>query len=308
MANTRSPIASVNQTMWGGSLGNGYGGKALGVDWGYNDAPVSGYAGTAIGGNPPATSQGTSAGTTYIPGVNVGLSTPATVSNVPTPSEDAYSKRMLAMSTGKFDATDPSYQWRFNEGQRALERSAAAKGQLGSGNIMQELVSYGQGMASTEYAAEFDRMLRASQHATTQYDSAIKGLASMAGIDYNRGMLSVAGRNADANMLGAQASMRSAEASVANAGTNQANSNISANNQRYLQELQSGKDAAAQDALWKMYNTTDPDTSLGGGWVTYTGTGEVYNGFAKPINSSPPAASTYTPGQSSYPGGWGTGV
>lgn len=169
-----------------------------------------------------------------------GAQAPVTVNGLPAPGQDAYSQKMLTMSTGKYDASDPSYLWRFNEGQRALERSAAAKGQLGSGNVMQELVGYGQGMASTEYAAEFDRMMRAAGLVTTQYDSAIKALASMANIDYNKGMLGVANRNADANMV-------SAQASGINASTN-------SRQQRFGEDLQAGKDAAGRDALYQMYS------------------------------------------------------
>lgn len=58
---------------------------------------------------------------------------------------------------------DPSYQFRFQQGQQALERSGAAKGFLGSGNILQELVGYGQGMASQEYQAQFNRQMAGAQ-------------------------------------------------------------------------------------------------------------------------------------------------
>lgn len=45
---------------------------------------------------------------------------------------------------------DPSYQFRLGQGQQAIERSNAAKGMLGSGNVLAELAKYGQGMASEE--------------------------------------------------------------------------------------------------------------------------------------------------------------
>jgi len=101
----------------------------------------------------------------------------------------------------------------------------------------------------------------------------------MANIDYNSGMLDVANRNADANMLGSQASMRGAEAQWANAGTNETNSSLSLNTQRYAQDLQAGKDEAARDALWKMSSSAATDMVGAGGWTTYTGTGETYQGF-----------------------------
>jgi hypothetical protein len=65
----------------------------------------------------------------------------------------------LAMQTPGFQyqPTDPSYQWRFNEGQRALDRSAAAGGSLYSGGTLKALANYGQNMASTEFDKDFDR-------------------------------------------------------------------------------------------------------------------------------------------------------
>jgi len=55
-------------------------------------------------------------------------------------------------------ATDPSFQQRLQGGQQALERSQAAKGFLGSGNILTELLNYGQGQASQEYQSQYDRL------------------------------------------------------------------------------------------------------------------------------------------------------
>lgn len=121
------------------------------------------------------------------------------------PGQSSYDTALQKMMTGAFDSADPSYKWRFDQGQQAVERSAAAKGLLGSGNVLQELMSYGQGMASTEYAAQFDRLMKGSQNATSQYDAAIKGLSAMAGIQYNQGMLGVAQENAATNRFSAQA-------------------------------------------------------------------------------------------------------
>lgn len=57
----------------------------------------------------------------------------------------------------------PSYQWRYNQGLEAVNRTAAARGMLGSGNRLAELTKYGQGMASQEYEAEFQRQLAAKK-------------------------------------------------------------------------------------------------------------------------------------------------
>ena len=55
---------------------------------------------------------------------------------------------------------DPGYQFRLSEGQRALERSAAARGGLQGGGTLRALTRYSQGEASQEYANAFDRFMR----------------------------------------------------------------------------------------------------------------------------------------------------
>ena len=52
----------------------------------------------------------------------------------------------------------PSYQWRFDEGQRALERSKAAGGDFFSGDTAMALTRYGQDYASNEYQNAFNRL------------------------------------------------------------------------------------------------------------------------------------------------------
>ena len=52
---------------------------------------------------------------------------------------------------------DPGYAFRFDQGQKALERSAAARGGLISGNTGGALQQFGQGLASQEYQNAFNR-------------------------------------------------------------------------------------------------------------------------------------------------------
>lgn len=53
--------------------------------------------------------------------------------------------------------TDPGYGFRLSEGQKALERSAAARGGLLSGGTGKALTSYGQQMGSQEYQNAYNR-------------------------------------------------------------------------------------------------------------------------------------------------------
>lgn len=54
-------------------------------------------------------------------------------------------------------AQDPGYQFRLQQGQLALERSAAAKGGAASGGALKALTQYGQDYASGEYNNAFQR-------------------------------------------------------------------------------------------------------------------------------------------------------
>lgn len=75
---------------------------------------------------------------------------------------DLYGLNGGAPNMGAFTAS-PDYQFRFDEGMRALENSAAARGGLLSGNFARSAQEFGQGLASTEFANYFDRLFRTSQ-------------------------------------------------------------------------------------------------------------------------------------------------
>jgi len=52
---------------------------------------------------------------------------------------------------------DPAYAFRMDEGLKALDQTAAARGGLLSGNALQAAQTYGQGLASQEYQNAFLR-------------------------------------------------------------------------------------------------------------------------------------------------------
>lgn len=69
-----------------------------------------------------------------------------------------YQDMLSGMMKGGFTPQDQSYQWRLGQGQQAIERSLGARGLLNSGNRLTELMNYGQGMASSEYQNQFNRL------------------------------------------------------------------------------------------------------------------------------------------------------
>jgi hypothetical protein len=81
---------------------------------------------------------------------------------------------------GEFTAS-PEYQFRFGEGQRAVESSAAARGNVLGGRTLKELTRYGQGFGSNEYQnflANYYQSLAPYQALSTQGQAAAAGTAA----------------------------------------------------------------------------------------------------------------------------------
>lgn len=94
-----------------------------------------------------------------------------------------YQQKLAQMATGEFSPDDPSYAWRFQQGQQAAERSLASRGLLNSGNAAIELQQYGQGAASQEYGAQFNRMLQGLAGSEDAYNTQMGRLMQMAGVN-----------------------------------------------------------------------------------------------------------------------------
>ncbi len=96
-----------------------------------------------------------------------------------------FRSKLQDMSTGagNFSTNDPSYNWRFQQGEQALERSQGARGLLNSGTAATELVNYGQGAASQEYGAQFSRMLQGMQGVESAYSQQSDRLMQLAGVN-----------------------------------------------------------------------------------------------------------------------------
>lgn len=70
---------------------------------------------------------------------------------------------------------DPGYAFRLSEGQKALDRSAAARGGLLSGSALKAATRYGQDMGSQEYTNAFNRY-------QTERTARLAPLQSLAGL------------------------------------------------------------------------------------------------------------------------------
>lgn len=93
--------------------------------------------------------------------------------------ETALNKLAAASDYQKFGMNqfqqDPGYAFRLSEGQKALDRSAAARGGLISGGALKAAQRYGQEMGSQEYQNAFNRY-------QTERNAMLNPLQSLAGV------------------------------------------------------------------------------------------------------------------------------
>ena len=105
------------------------------------------------------------------PIANPGTYTPGEAYNAP----DYMAPAPFAAPTAADMQQDPGYQFRLSEGQRALERSGAARGVTNTGGNMKGLLDYGQQAASQEYGNVYGRNLNTyntnAQNAFQQYST-----------------------------------------------------------------------------------------------------------------------------------------
>lgn len=73
--------------------------------------------------------------------------------------------------TGANEQNDPGYQFRLQQGMQALQNSAAAKGNLLSGNTLEAQQNYGQNYASNEYSNVYNRAMQQYQNQFNIFNS-----------------------------------------------------------------------------------------------------------------------------------------
>lgn len=151
--------------------------------------------------------------------------------------------------TGQVDLTqDPGYAFRLSEGQKALERSAAARGGLQSGSALKAAQRFGQDLGSQEYQNAYNRAL-------TQYNTT----AALAGIGQTAAQQQAGyGQTAASNIGNALTGAAQARASGYMGGANA----ISGGLTNYLNYSNQQNQSQFQNAL---LNRLYPGSG-GGGW------------------------------------------
>lgn len=89
-------------------------------------------------------------------------------------------------STSAFQA-GPGYQFSLDEGLKALDRSALARGMFSSGNHSQDIIDYSQGRANQEFGGYIDRLGRLSGQGLDAAGGQTGRQGSLAGLDFGLG-------------------------------------------------------------------------------------------------------------------------
>jgi hypothetical protein len=146
------------------------------------------HAGTDLNG---ATTGAGGAFSTYVDGIgNVGVTNNGATNAELQTAGDVYKNQLSDKFTPSDLTLDPSYQFRLDQGNRALQNSAAARGMIGSGQNAADIINYNQGAASQEYQAAYNRY-------TDQQTNLFNRLSALAGTGQSAANnSSAAGQNA----------------------------------------------------------------------------------------------------------------
>jgi hypothetical protein len=149
---------------------------------------------------------------------------------------------------------DPGYAFRMQEGLKALNSSASAKGNMNSGATMKALMKYGQNMGSQEYGAAYDRF-------NADRDRRFNRLASLAGVGQTaQTQTNAAGQNYANQVSANQIGVGNANAAATVAGSNAFN-----------QTLQTGMNGWMQNQYMNQMNSKIPQQQVQQAPMTYSG-------------------------------------
>lgn len=110
------------------------------------------------------------------------------------------------LQPGYDHTTSPGYQFRLDEGTRAVENSAASKGMLMSGGTLKDLTRFAQGVAADDYNDQFNRMMAVAgggqQAATAGAQMGQQTAGGIADLYTQQGNARASGYVGQANALG----------------------------------------------------------------------------------------------------------
>lgn len=177
-----------------------------------------------------------------------------------TANDPEFGSLMQNFGMDQFQA-DPGYQFRMDEGMRALEGSAAARGGLLSGAAMKAIQKYGQGVASQEYGNAYGRY---TADQTNRYNR-LAGLVNtgMGATNQTSNAAANFANNASSNIIGAGNAAAAGQVGAANALVGGINSGINAyQNNQLMQMIQKPSPSLAGYTPTTNFNVTPANYSL----------------------------------------------
>jgi len=164
---------------------------------------------------------------------------------------------------------DPGYGFRLSEGQKALDRTAAARGGLISGSALKAATRFGQDMGSQEYMNAYNRALTGYNTGVASENQLYNRQAALAGIGQTAtNLVGQAGQNYATNagnmITGGAAANAAGNVGVANA--------ITGGLGTYLNYSQGN---ALTNALRGYGGTSNADASINPYFIPGAGTGSI---------------------------------
>jgi hypothetical protein len=165
---------------------------------------------------------------------------------------------------------DPGYAFRLQQGQKALDASAAARGGLISGNALRAAQGYGQEMGSQEYQNAFNRY-------QTERNARLNPLQSLAGVGQTSAQqLGAAGQTYGSNVGNALMNQAAVSGNAGMVGANAYGNALSGIGSAY------GRNPVSFSSLYggnnQMYNPTTNTGGFSGSSLAntfYSGTGGI---------------------------------
>ena len=147
-------------------------------------------------------------------------------------------------------SADPGYAFRFNEGMKGLNASAAARGGLISGNALRAATNYGQEAGSQEYQNAYNRYLTGNAQKLQAYNTntgVLQNLASMGqGSANNQAAAAGAfGNSAAGNIIGAGNASAAGTVGGANAMTSGLGTYLNYNQNQNMLSALNNRNASA---------------------------------------------------------------
>ena len=138
------------------------------------------------------------------------------------PQLEAQRNMMPGAFTGQVNlGQDPGYAFRLSEGQKALDRSAAARGGLISGGALKAAQRFGQDLGSQEYQNAYNRALTGYNADVARESTGYNRLAALAGIGQTAtNQVGAAGQNMASNVGNLMTSGAAANAAGTVGGAN----------------------------------------------------------------------------------------